>query len=73
MAEGGCIIVLIQNCDESRACGAACRGPTILSHHNELVAGLKFTVQGKFCAYLTFKRVGQMEKHRKKGEKLLHC
>lgn len=65
MAEVGRIIVLIQNRDESSARGTTCRGPTILSHHNELVAGLKFTVQGKFCAYLTFKRVGQMEKHGK--------
>lgn len=74
MAEGGRIIILIQNRDESSACSAAWRGPSILSHHHELVAGLKFTVEGKFCAYLTFKRTEQMEKQRERVRQtiLLH-
>ncbi len=77
MTEGGRIIILILNRDESSACSAAWRGPSILSHHHELVAGLKFTVEGKFCAYLTFKRTEQMEKHtereRERESKTNYC
>lgn len=66
MDEGGRIIILIQNRDQSSACSTAGRGPSILGHHHELVAGLKFTVEGEFCAYLTYKRTEQMEKHRER-------
>lgn len=61
VGERGGIIVLIQDCDESGARRAAWGGSTVLSHHDELVAGLKLTIKRESRTYLPLKMMRQTD------------
>lgn len=52
--ESRVIVVIVQDGDECRACGAARGRTSVLNHHHQLVARLLLSVQSSPCTDLTW-------------------